>query len=177
MNLYDQVVEYVNTAFKGKKAHFERTVFWLQKFLPNITEAQKIAAYSHDIERGVSGEKDRDYLNPDFIKMHQDEGARIMGEFLLSKSADEKTIETVKHLISKHEVGGDLEQNLLMDSDSISFFETNVENFVKNRFAEDGYEKVKGKIDWMFDRISTDEHKELARENYEKWSRELEAKK
>ena len=48
-------------------------------------------------------------------------------------------------------------------------------NFVfKNRIKEDGYEKVKGKFDWMYNRISTDEHRKFAEENYKKWSKELE---
>lgn len=175
MSLYDKVVQFVDSAFKGRqKQHFERTVFWLEKFLPNITDTERIAAYSHDIERGVSGEKDRDYLNLVFIKMHQEEGARIMGEFLSVQGASERMTQKVKHLISKHEVGGDAEQSALMDADSVSYFETNVEIFVKDKVEEDGYDKVKGKLDWMFNRISTNERKELARNNYEYWSKELE---
>ena len=173
MNLYDEVVEYVDVAFKGKKPHFEHTVYWLEEFLPHITEAQKIAAYSHDIERGMNGEKDRDYLNPVSLRMHQEEGAEIMEKFLIEKEADKKTIKVVKHLISKHEVGGDAEQSALMDADSVSFFETNAENFARNRVKEDGYEKVKGKLDWMFNRITSEERKNFARENYEKWLRVL----
>jgi hypothetical protein len=34
--------------------------------------------------------------------------------------------------------------------------------------------RVKSKLDWMFDRISTEEHKEFAKENYNKWIKELE---
>ncbi len=72
MDLYNKTVEYVDTAFKGKKAHFERTVYWIEQFLPSITEAHKIAAYAHDIERGMNGEKDRDYLNRDFFMAHSE---------------------------------------------------------------------------------------------------------
>ena len=174
MNLYDTVVRFVDAAFKGKKAHFERTVFWLEKFLPETTEAHRIAAYAHDIERGVNGEENREYLNPDFLKRHQEEGARIIGEFLEKEGANVETVRKVKHLVSKHEVGGDDEQTALMDADSVSFFETNAEMFVRERVKIDGYEKVRGKLDWMFNRISTEERKNFARENYDKWSTELE---
>ncbi len=61
-----------------------------------------------------------------------------------------------------------------MDADSVSYFETNAQHFVEERVKTDGYKKVKDKLDWMFNRISTDEHKKFARENYEKWLKKLE---
>lgn len=162
-NLYERVIKFVNTAFNGKNVkHFERTVYWLEKFYPKFTGAHRIAAYSHDIERGIMKERDRDYLNKEFIIQHMNDGARIMGEFLKKEGADNKTVEKVKHLIQAHEIGGDEEQNALMDADSVSYFETNAEMFVRYRVKKDGYEKVKGKLDWMFNRISTAEHKNFA---------------
>ncbi len=169
MDLYNKVIEYVDTSFGGKKPHFERTVYWLERFLPNSTEAHKIAAYSHDIERAIKGEKDRDYLNPEILKRHQEDGAEIIGEFLEKNGADKKTIEKVKHLVSKHEVGGDEEQNALMNADSVSFMETNAESFVLKRAPVEGKEKIKEKLDWMFNRISSPEAKEIARPMYERW--------
>lgn len=174
MNLYDKVVEYVDNSFGSKKPHFERAVYWIEKFIPNATEVHRISAYAHDIERGINGEKDRDYLNREFYMAHSEKGAEIIGEFLEKNGADIETINKVKHLISRHEVGGDAEQNALMDADSVSYFETNAEHFVKNRIKEDGYEKIKGKFDLMYNRISTDEHRKFAKENYDKWSKELE---
>ena len=166
MDLYDETVQYVDTAFHGKKPHFEQTVYWIEQFIPNTTEAHKIAAYAHDIERGIKGEKDRDYLNKDILKRHQEEGAEIMTRFLKERGADESTIETVARLISHHEFGGDAEQNALMDADSVSYFETNAEHFATHRVQDDGYQKVKDKLDWMFNRISSEEHKEFARGNF-----------
>jgi hypothetical protein len=149
-------------------------VYWIEQILPNATEAHKISAYAHDIERAIKGEKDRDYLNPEILKRHSGEGAEIMAEFLQKNGADIETINKVKHLISKHEVGGDAEQNALMDADSISYFETNAQHFVEERAKTEGYRKVKDKLDWMFNRISSEEHKNFVRENYDKWSKELE---
>lgn len=34
--------------------------------------------------------------------------------------------------------------------------------------------KGKQKLDWMFDRISSEEHKNIVRDNYKKWTKELE---
>lgn len=178
MSLFNKTVEYVDQSFKGnQKSHFERTVFWYGKFIPDITESHKIAAYSHDIERAFRKEGHsvpEDYLDPAFLKNHQEKGAQIIFDFLRTQNASQQVIDKVSYLISKHEVGGDEEQNALMDADSISFFETNAEMFVNKKAPVEGYAKVKEKLDWMFNRISTEERKEFARENYQKWSEELE---
>jgi hypothetical protein len=178
MDLYTKVVEYVDKSFEGKqKPHFERAVFWYEKFIPNFTEAHKISAYSHDIERAFRTDDvlvPDDYLDEKFLKYHQEKGAKIMEEFLEQNGAESELVEKVVNLISKHEVGGDEEQNMLMDADSISFYETNAEMFVNKKAPVEGYAKVKSKLDWMFNRISSEEHKKLAIENYEKWSTELE---
>ncbi|MBP6931499.1 MAG: DUF4202 family protein [Candidatus Pacebacteria bacterium] len=178
MDIYNKTVEYVDQSFKGKqKAHFERTVYWYEKFIPNITEAHKIAAYSHDIERAFRSENEivpENYLDQKFLKNHQEKGGKIMFDFLQKENIPEEVINKVVNLISKHEVGGDEEQNALMDADSISFFETNAEMFVNKKAPIEGHCKVKEKLDWMFNRISSSMGKEIARPNYEKWIKELE---
>ena len=178
MDLYNKIVEYVDQSFQGKqKPHFERTVFWYEKFFPQATEAHKIASYSHDIERAFRKEGDtvpENYLDLIFLKNHQEKGAQIISDFLKKENISEEFIKKTFHLISKHEVGGDEEQNALMDADSVSFFETNAEMFVNKKAPIEGYVKVKEKLDWMFNRISTEERKKFARENYTKWSKELE---
>lgn len=162
----------------GKKIpHFERTVYWFERFSPQFTEAHRIAAYSHDIERAFRT-KDKEipenYLDQDFLKDHQEKGAEIMENFLRNEKAPEDMIFKVKHLIARHEVGGDDEQNALMDADSVSFLETNAEMFVNKKAPIEGYMKVKEKLDWMFNRISSIRAKEEARLNYIKWSSLLE---
>ena len=178
MSLYDKTVQFVDTAFGRKQTkHFERTVFWLEKFQPDITEAHRIAAYAHDIERAFRDASKRvpeDYLDLAFLKYHSEMGAEIIAQFLLENEAGEGDIRKVKHLISKREVGGDTEQNALMAADSVSFFESNAEMFVREKAPVEGREKIRGKFDWMFNRISTEERKAYALANYEKWSKELE---
>ncbi len=134
--LYLSVIEYVDTSYGRHIPHFERTVFWLEKFLPNCGEAERIAAYAHDIERAFRDETRKapdDYLNIDFLRSHEEGGAEIMRKFLTENNASDELIATVIHLISRHEEGGDSAQNALMDADSVSFFETNVENFVRKK--------------------------------------------
>ncbi len=134
--LYELVIDYIDTSYGRHIPHFERTVFWLEKFLPNFGEAERIAAYAHDIERAFRDETKKapeDYLNIEFLRNHEEGGAEIMRKFLTKHNASNELIETVVHLISRHEEGGDEAQNALMDADSVSFFETNVENFVRKK--------------------------------------------
>ena len=46
--------------------------------------------------------------------------------------------------------------------------------FVNKKAPIEGHCKVKEKLDWMFNRISSSMGKEIARPNYEKWIKELE---
>ena len=84
MDLYQKIIEYVDQSFQGKqKPHFERTVFWYEKFFPQATEAHKIASYSHDIERAFRGEGNtvpENYLDPIFLKNYQIKGEKLFKE-------------------------------------------------------------------------------------------------
>lgn len=179
-SLYESVVQFVNQSYGRHIPHFERTVFWLQRFLPDCWEAEKIAAYSHDIERAfrpADKKEPNDYLDLDFLRMHEEGWAEIMRKFLTEKWATDELIEKVAHMISRHEEGWDDLQNALMDADSVSFLETNVENFVRKKDKKWGYEKVKSKIDWMYNRIHSDDARKEAQKNYEYWMSELEKSK
>lgn len=175
MDHIEAVVKFVNEAFQGKNIkHFERTLYWFEIFLDRrLSDAEVIAAYSHDIERAFRGtaksttQTVENYTDPQFLTYHQSRGAEIMVEFLRSNGFED--IETVAHLISKHEEGGDVRQNALMNADSVSFFETNAEKFVTKKVKVEGYKPVKEKLDWMFNRIVGKNPKELAEPLYKKW--------
>lgn len=181
--MFEKVKLFVDKAFEGKRVikHFERTVYWLKHFKLDVDEAFLIAAYAHDIERGfrkpeisaMHTDRDAGFLDEEFLKHHQEKGAEIIGEFLRKNKYPEKDIERVKMLVSKHEVGGNEEQNLLKDCDSISFFEIQASHFIENKVQEVGKEKVKNKFDWMFNRITSKKAKEIAKPLYEKAIRDL----
>jgi hypothetical protein len=169
--------KYVDEAFKHNKQqiqHFEQTLRWINYLSPNTDEPLQIAAYSHDIERAnrdpsiASIPKNRPlgFLDPTFLAYHQIRGARIMKNFLSRQRYNSEGVARVGELIDRHEVGGSPDQNLLMDCDSISFFETQVDNFLAIKVPEVGIEKVRAKFDWMFNRISDSVRKSFARENY-----------
>jgi len=183
-NLYEKAEKYVEESFEGKQGmvHFKRTVYWLKELKPDADEALQIAAIGHDIERAFRSEgdaqmkrmKDSGMRNTEFLTYHQNKGAELMGDLLKKQGASSELIERVKMLISKHEVGGNDDQNILKDADSVSFFENNVEFFLTHHAPKMGKEKVKEKFDWMFNRITSEKAKQIARKWYEEGINKLE---
>ena len=97
----------------------------------------------------------------------------MVGDFLAAEGASKKLINSVKELIGRHEVGGNKDQNLLKDADSVSFFENNIEYFVTKQVEKTNREKVKEKFDWMFNRITSAKAKKSARPWYENGLKKL----
>jgi hypothetical protein len=177
--IYKQVELYVIDKFtqagdgKGIR-HFLRTVHWVKKLKPDADEALLIAAVAHDIERAFRKHETYDkikksekgFRSDEHLTHHQKEGARIISEYLEQIGADKKTIERVRMLVSMHEVGGNDDQNLLKDADSVSFFENNGGYFVAKRVEDTGKGKVKDKFDRMYNRMTSERAKALARQLY-----------
>ncbi|MFC1687075.1 DUF4202 family protein [Patescibacteria group bacterium] len=170
--MYDKVKKWLEQNAKPRQmVHFERTAHWARELRPDADEAMLIAALTHDIERVFSKRKHQktegNLHEPEYLKMHQEGGAQIVGEFLKDNGADDVMIERVKMMIVKHEEGGNDDQNVIMDADSISFFENNVDHFVDDLMEVYGRENTKEKFSWMYDRMSSDRAKEIAKEWYD----------
>lgn len=183
MNLLKKSKKLVDKKVGFINPHYVRALYWVKQFGEEDDLALQIAAYAHDIERvskpkGTSikavKKSNKGFLDKTKLSEHQIEGAKIMKTFLLENGASQKLAEDVYHLISMHEVGGDKRQNILKDADSVSFFECNGEKFV-NKFAKEvGYEKVHNKLVWMFERITSNEAREIAKPLYAGYITELE---
>lgn len=181
MKLYNKTDKFVERAFgKNGMKHFRRTVFWVKKLCPEADEAMLIAAISHDLERafrkdsiGHAKDSEKGFLDNEHLKIHQKDGARIIYDFLIEKGADKIFASRVMGLVEAHEVGGNKEQNILKDADSISFFENNAGHFVEEKARRLGREKVKEKFDWMFNRITSKKAKKISRHWYERAIKEL----
>jgi len=176
----DAVKEYVYRSFAavGNRVvpvHLEGTVAWLRKLSPEAGEALLVAGMAHDLERAFREDEvyarmfssDNAFRDPAFLEYHQRRSARIISDYLKSISCPEAMRAKVYHLVSRHEVGGDPESNLLKDADSLSFFEHNVELFVTVKTRESSPEKVRSKFTWMYERISSPVARRFCRPLYE----------
>jgi hypothetical protein len=156
--------------------HSLRTAYWLKELKNDADESFLTAAVAHDIERAFRDAKEYNHIKNDkdgyksesHLLHHQNEGANIISKYLEKIGAESEFIGRVVMLVSNHEIGGNDDQNLLKDADSISFFENNVEHFLTKHVEEKGVEKVKEKFQWMFERIDS----EKARQIVEPWYKE-----
>ena len=185
-NYYEEVKKFIDKEFEeagrpGHLKHLERTVYWVKKLEEDPSEAILIAAYSHDADHAKRWKnsdpyephevKKKDFTDRVKLREHQERGAEIVKNFLEEKEAPNNLIKKVGKLISRDEFGGNREQDVVKDADSLSFLENNVENFLDysgNKFRKKDIEE---KFDWMYNRISSEEAKEIAKPWY------IEAKK
>jgi hypothetical protein len=148
-------------------AHLVNTLEWLDRLAPGATEALRLAALTHDMERAFPGPDQpsmTSLTDPVYNRLHAARSARIVGAWLRAEGAADPLASAVERLVEVHEVGGWAEANLLQAADSISFLDANVElalNFVRSgRFPAS---EVRAKFDYSFDRIQVDEARVLAR--------------
>ena len=153
--------------------HFERAVYWLQRLKPDADEPMLIAAYAHDLGRAFREQdtanffKDKEFDDPEILASHQEGGAKIISEFLKKQNYNPDDIKRIYNMVRYHEEGGDVESDLIKDADSISYLEVNVKKFL-GWLDKLGKEKVRRKIDWMYERISSPQARELAKPFYDK---------
>ena len=166
--LYRRVEQFVIDAFGPGHpilTHLQRTVHWMLELNPNADDALLVAAFSHDIERAWSNEYfgvQQIELTREYLSEHQNRSAEIMETFLTGSGAPTRVIQRVKEIISKHEIGGNDDQDLLKDADSLSFLENSIEIFLNEAMPKLGFELVKRKFDWTFTRISSEKARHIA---------------
>jgi Domain of unknown function (DUF4202) len=111
--------------------HLLRTEHWLLELEPDASEALRLAAVLHDIERAfpdteAGWDSSRDAGSPEYNRWHQDRCARIAGDWLADHGAPAELVDEVRALVRVHEEGGWREADLLHAADSLSFLDTMV---------------------------------------------------
>jgi len=144
-----------NSPLEEDLHHSKLTLEWLLKLKHDSDEPLQIAALTHDIDRAVTGITEAHHLKDlskihEFKREHAIRSAKITIGLLKKYEYDTKTIEKVRHLVEKHEVGGDNETNILMDADSLAYFDYNIYFY----FKRNGMKKTKKKIEFMYKRMS-----------------------
>jgi hypothetical protein len=153
--------------------HLVRTRDWLLELDPRASEALRLAALTHDIERRYPGGPKQDragaaWDDPGYLRAHCDRSAEIVGSWLSEQAAGAALVAEVEALIRDHELGGSADADLLQAADSISFLETLSD--VAAGWVRDGVcsaEKAKEKHAWMYERIRLDAARALALPHYE----------
>jgi len=139
---------------KSEVAHSKATQKWLLELEPNADMALQISALAHDIERAYNSDREamkkEDFRYYKRIKVvHSKKSADIICNILESHHVDTMVVERVRHLVENHEFGGDRDSDILKESDSLSFFEENLEGY----FEKYGEKITRDKIKFMYDRI------------------------
>lgn len=109
--------------------HLERTLDYALVLDPEASEALRLAALTHDIERSFpDGALPYDsavsWDDPVYNRLHQDRSAEIVAGWLRGQGADEALVAQVERLVRVHEDGGFPEADVLQAADSLSFLET-----------------------------------------------------
>lgn len=120
---------------------------------PTADYALRVAALSHDIDRLISPRVLRIGNEPysRYKNRHAKRSASLMQTMLdLEGEIADTDIAHIFNLIKRHEVGGNEDQNLLRDADSIAFLSDGLAEYEKNY----GIEETKLKVHFMYDRAS-----------------------
>ncbi|MBL7053561.1 MAG: HD domain-containing protein [Candidatus Portnoybacteria bacterium] len=154
--------------------HHQRTVYWIKELKPDANESLLISGILHDIERGINGDWKASSMDPEALKKHQDLSALEAEKFLITQTNDTNLINSIKELISRHEEGGNEEQNILCDADSLVYFE-NVALRHARTYKEKGKtkEEMEKKFEYIFNRINTGKAKQIAQKWYSEALEEL----
>jgi hypothetical protein len=179
MKYYPKVKKFVKESFakSGKFGdelrHFWRTAYWMKKLYPKADEAMLIAAVAHDLERAYRKVTPRGYIESKAgfihrptIMYHCRTGAKIVGDYLKEQGAPATMIRKVMMMIRGHEFGGNKWQNLLKDSDSISYFDGHYKKFLRKWIDVSSSDRVRKKFDWMYGRITSPQAKRFAKPMY-----------
>ena len=133
--------------------HAENTLIWLLRFDPQPSQALRIAAFAHDIERALDNKKIHRTDFDDFYVFkaaHASNSAKILMEILTECSINKAISLEACSLVSLHEIGGNANADLLMNVDSISYFDVNLPLY----FQREGLEETKRRSAWGYKRLS-----------------------
>ena len=141
--------------------HSQLTLKWVIELKSDADEALQIAAISHDMERWITHITERDLKDlskyNEFKKEHCIRSANLISDILKKYNYSQEIIRKVFHLVENHEFGWDEDGNVLMDADSLAYFEYNLPTGIKRN----GVERAKEKMKFMYTRLSSNKAKEL----------------
>ena len=159
MNSIDDAKQKIRAVISGSKVpedpgHADNTVDWLLRLEPDAGEALQLAALAHDIDRAVEAVKVKraDFDDYDLFKAaHARHGAEQLHSILTDCNVTHDIVVETCRLVVVHEVGGDVDSDLLKDADSISYFDVNLPLY----YQREGWEETLRRSRWGYQRLST----------------------
>ena len=171
MSLEERALDWIEPYWNAE--HLRRTRDWLLELDPAASEALRLAALTHDIERHFPGGPSPDLSKPpeedfEYRRVHSERSASFVADWLRAQDGDALVDEVVR-LIHLHEFGGDRDADLLQAADSLSFLEVNID--LPAKWAGEGLCSFERGVDqhrWMYERIRVPRARELAAPLYER---------
>ena len=134
--------------------HSINTLEWLLNLAPGADEALQLAALGHDIDRAVETSKvlRADFCDYDAFKSaHAKHSAEMLLDILQHCGVRDSALATeLYRLVCAHEVGGDARSNLLVDADSLSYFDVNLPLYHERNSREESLRRCV----WGYRRLS-----------------------
>ena len=159
--------EWVVDKYPYNSDHLLRALERLDELAPASSEAVRLAALTHDMERAFPG-ADSPVMSslddPAYDQLHCQRSARIVAAWLREQHAPTRLIGDVEQLILAHETGGSADADLVQAADSLSFLDTNVDLFLG--FVRSGrfpVSAVRWKFEHTYDRIRVPRARAIAR--------------
>ncbi len=140
--------------FELKCEHALDTLKWVKRMASQADEALQIAALAHDLERAVPPMIRRrvNEAHKDYKKRHAKRSALLIMDLMRKQGYSQPLWEKTGLLVENHEIGGDLETDILRDADSISFFSCNIDWYF--HYKQGDLELLKKQIAYKYDRAS-----------------------
>ncbi len=134
--------------------HSINTLEWLLKLEPGADEALQLAALGHDIDRAVEEHKvlRADFCDYDAFKAaHAEHSAEMLVDILQQCGLRDSALASeLYRLVCVHEVGGDARSDLLVDADSLSYFDVNLPLYRERNSREESLRRCV----WGYRRLS-----------------------
>lgn len=146
--------------------HAQDTLKWLLVLNPNPDEIQQICALGHDIERGINPWKNKDFNFTEeerkkFRDEHSKRSADIIKKMLEQRNFKPEEINRAENIILKHEFGGNAEENLMRDADSLANFQ-----WCDDFYRKEKTENLKAVFKRMYERMSPENRKFIKTINF-----------
>jgi Domain of unknown function (DUF4202) len=166
-SLLNSARHWVIAHYPYNRDHLLRALEWVDRLNASASDAVRMAALTHDMERAFPG-PDQPVAStlgdPEYERAHAARSARIVGAWLREQGAPDVLIGEVDRLIRAHETGGWPEADLVQAADSLSFLDMNVDLFLG--FVRSGRytsSEVRRKFEHSYERIRIPAVQELAR--------------